>query len=279
MRKQLILWVYLISLILFNTFQSYSQVVANQPSAISDYEFTRKPSGVEIACVYKGLGEFVKVGDLVKVHFAGSTSEGKDFYSTIKQNKPATVVVGLGKLIAGLDEGLQELTVGSKAIFKIPASMGYGKQGYGTYVPPNADLVFLVEVIEILENPNPVVPFNIEGKDTITGKNELKYIYVRKTDTIQAETGDSVWVHYIGYLPDGKIFDTSYSDKVPFSFKLGDPQIIKGWNRGIAFMKEGEKLRFFIPWKMAYGKDGLLPKIPPKTDLTFDIELVQIKKK
>ena len=279
MRKHLIVWVFLISLILFSPFQSFSQVVATQPSAISDYEFTRKPSGVEIACLYKGLGEFVKVGDLVKVHFAGSTSEGKEFYSTIKQNKPATIVVGIGKLIEGLDEGLQELTVGSKAIIKIPASMGYGKQGYGNYVPPNADLVFLVEVIEILDNPYPVVPFNVVGRDTITAKNELKYIYVNEMDAMQAESGDSVWVHYIGYLSDGKIFDTSYSDGIPFSFKLGDSQIIKGWNRGIALMKEGEKLRFFIPWKMAYGKDGLLPKIPPKTDLTFDIELVQIKKK
>jgi len=279
MRKHLIVWVFLISLILVSPFQSFSQVVATQPSAISDYEFTRKSSGVEIACLYKGLGELVKVGDLVKVHFAGSTSEGKEFYSTIKQNKPATVVVGIGKLIVGLDVGLQELTAGSKAIFKIPASMGYGKHGYGNYVPPNADLVFLVEVIEILDNPYPVVPFDAVGKDTITAKNELKYIYVKEMDAMHAESGDSVWVHYIGYLPDGKIFDTSYSDGVPFSFKLGDSQIIKGWNRGIALMNEGEKLRFFIPWKMAYGKDGLLPKIPPKTDLTFDIELIQIKKK
>ena len=279
MRKLLIIWVFLISLILFSSVKIFSQVIPNQSSAISDYEFTRKSSGVEIACMHKGIGELVKVGDLVKVHFAGSTSEGKEFYSTIKQNKPATVVVGIGKLIPGLDEGLQELTVGSKAIFKIPASMGYGEQGYGNYVPQNADLVFLVEVIDILENPNPVLPFNIEEKNTITGKNELKYIFVKKKDALQAESGDSVWVHYIGYLPDGKIFDTSFSDVVPFSFKLGDPQIIKGWNRGIALMKKGEKLRFFIPWKMAYGKDGLLPKIPPKTDLTFDIELVQIKKK
>lgn len=277
MKRSLKLWVYIFSFILINSISCFAQIVGEHPSAISSYEFTRMDSGVEIAILHPGKGDKISVGDIVKVHMTGSILDGTEFYSTIKKNKPVSVIAGIGKLIAGLDEGLQQLNKGSKAIFKIPAAMGYGEQGYGNIVPPNSDLIFTVEVIEIQSNPNPVNPFNVDGKEMVNGKNSLKYIYVKKLESVKAGTGDSVWVHYIGYLPDGRIFDTSLANKEPFSFKLGDPQIIKGWNKGIALMRIGEKIRFIIPWKMGYGKDGMPPKIPPKTDLTFDIELVKIK--
>lgn len=278
MKRSLSTWVFFISFSLIFSSYSFAQLVGENPATLSDYEFSQTTSGIEIAIINEGSGNTVKVGDLIRVHLVGSLSDGTEFFSTIKRNNPINVVVGIGMLIPGLDEGMQTLTLGSKAILKIPAAMGYGEQGYGKSVPQNADLIFQVELIEILVNPNPVIPFDIQGQDTVSGKNGLKYMYAKETDSDFASYGDSVYVHYIGYLPDGKIFDTSLSNEVPFSFKLGDQQVIKGWNKGIALMREGEKVRFIIPWKLAYGKEGFSPKIPPKTDLTFDIELVKVKK-
>ena len=278
MERSLSTWVFFFSFLLIFYSHCFAQVVGENPATLSDYEFSQTTSGVEITFINKGSGNTVKVGDLIRVHLVGSLSDGTEFFSTIKRNKPINVVVGIGTLIPGLDEGLQKLTLGSKAILKIPATMAYCEQGYGKSVPPNTDLIFQVELIEILVNPNPVIPFDILGQDTLSGKNGLKYMYAKETESDLASYGDSVYVHYIGYLPDGKIFDTSLSNKAPFSFKLGDQQIIKGWNKGITLMREGEKVRFIIPWKLAYGKEGFSSKIPPKTDLTFDIELVKVKK-
>jgi FKBP-type peptidyl-prolyl cis-trans isomerase len=255
-----------------------AQVVGENPAALSEYKFSKTASGIELALIYKGSGKTLKVGDLVKVHLVGSLSDGTEFFSSYKRNKAATAVIGIGSLIPGLDEGLQQLTVRSKAIIKIPAELGYGEQGYGKSVPPGSNLIFQVEVLEVLENPNPVIPFNVLGKDTLRAKNGIKYMYAKKTELNLASNGDSVWVNYIGYLPEGKIFDTSLASGTPFAFKLGDQNIIKGWNRGIALMREGEKVRFIIPWKLAYGREGFSPRIQPKTDLTFDIELVKVKK-
>ena len=88
--------------------------------------------------------------------------------------------------------------------------------------------------------------------------------------------GQNVSVHYKGYFKDGKVFDQSRGKKKskPFVFKLGVGQVIKGWDVGVASMKKGEKATFYIKSDYAYGNLGANNIIPPKTDLYFDIELI-----
>lgn len=86
--------------------------------------------------------------------------------------------------------------------------------------------------------------------------------------------GDEVNVHYSVRLQDGSYFDSSRKKGVPFSFKLGQCEVIKGWDEGIATMKKGERSLFTVPPDMAYGENGSPPLIPPNATLIFDIELL-----
>ncbi|CAN4090805.1 unnamed protein product [Withania somnifera] len=86
--------------------------------------------------------------------------------------------------------------------------------------------------------------------------------------------GDEVEVHYVGTLLDGTQFDSSRDRGTPFKFKLGEGQVIKGWDEGIKTMKKGEKALFTIPPEMAYGESGSPPTIPPNATLQFEVELL-----
>ncbi|KAJ3181639.1 FK506-binding protein 2B [Gaertneriomyces sp. JEL0708] len=91
--------------------------------------------------------------------------------------------------------------------------------------------------------------------------------------------GETVSVLYTGYLPDGSIFDTNLTGKkkpVALRFKVGTGRVIRGWDEGLLTMCNGEKARLKIESEWAYGKKGVEGKIPPNTELTFEVELIGI---
>ncbi len=90
------------------------------------------------------------------------------------------------------------------------------------------------------------------------------------------EAGQTLAVHYTGWLSDGTKFDSSLDRGTPFEFPLGAGQVIPGWDEGVTTMKVGGKRRLIIPPELAYGEQGR-PSIPPNSELTFDIELLEIK--
>jgi FKBP-type peptidyl-prolyl cis-trans isomerase len=108
------------------------------------------------------------------------------------------------------------------------------------------------------------------------GPDTLQKEDVKVGDGQEAKTGDKVKVHYTGTLMNGKQFDSSVG-KDPFSFTIGQGQVIKGWDEGVPGMKVGGKRKLTIPWQLAYGENGSGEKIPPKAALKFDIELLEIE--
>ncbi|TGM33052.1 FKBP-type peptidyl-prolyl cis-trans isomerase [Leptospira levettii] len=92
----------------------------------------------------------------------------------------------------------------------------------------------------------------------------------------EAIRGTTVVVHYTGKLTNGKVFDSSVDRGEPFSFQLGQGQVIQGWERGIVGMKEGGKRKLTIPPKFGYGDRAVGP-IPANSTLVFDVELIKVK--
>jgi FKBP-type peptidyl-prolyl cis-trans isomerase FkpA len=88
--------------------------------------------------------------------------------------------------------------------------------------------------------------------------------------------GDTVTVHYTGWLTDGTKFDSSVDRDDPFAFVLGEGQVIQGWDQGIATLRVGDKARFTIPPELGYGESGYPDVIPPNATLIFEVELLSI---
>lgn len=104
----------------------------------------------------------------------------------------------------------------------------------------------------------------------------LKYVILAPGNGARALAGTKVRVHYYGLLMDGKMFDTSFRNGRPYAFEVASNSVIKGWDIGIPLLKKGGKAALFLPYDLAYGERGSPPSIPPKSDLMFYIELVDV---
>jgi FKBP-type peptidyl-prolyl cis-trans isomerase len=114
-------------------------------------------------------------------------------------------------------------------------------------------------------------------KEKKVGDAVLKYEDLKEGEGKEAKKGDTVEVHYTGWLTNGKKFDSSVDRKMPFEFKLGVSRVIEGWHAGIAGMKKGGKRKLTIPPELAYGRDGRPPTIPGNATLIFEVELLNFK--
>ena len=108
-------------------------------------------------------------------------------------------------------------------------------------------------------------------------KPELQIEYLNKGQGAAPAPGDTVVVHYTGWLTDGRKFDSSKDRGQPFSFPIGRGQVIKGWDEGVAGMKVGGKRELVIPADLGYGTRGAGGVIPPNATLKFEVELLDVK--
>ena len=111
--------------------------------------FEKTESGLRYKMIQKGNGKKAENGKTVSVHYSGSLENGKVFDSSYTRKKPIEFPLGQGNVIEGWDEGIALLQVGDKARFVIPSHLGYGSRGAGGVIPPNATLVFDVELMDV----------------------------------------------------------------------------------------------------------------------------------
>lgn len=112
--------------------------------------------------------------------------------------------------------------------------------------------------------------------DIATTASGLQYVDQVVGSGAQPQPGQTVVVHYTGYLENGTVFDSSVQRGQPFEFQLGVGQVIAGWDEGLASMRVGGKRRLIIPANLAYGSQANGP-IPANARLTFDVELLEVK--
>ena len=119
-------------------------------------------------------------------------------------------------------------------------------------------------------------PPEVSGEPTTT-ESGLQFIDIEVGTGDAPPSGQTVDVHYTGWLPDGTEVDSSLDRGQPFSFVLGAGRVIAGWDEGLSSMKVGGKRRLILPPELAYGEVGRPPVIPANAQLIFDVELLAIK--
>lgn len=120
---------------------------AEEKKKMSDVQTTE--SGLQYVVIEEGTGDQAVAGKKVKVHYSGKLEDGTEFDSSYKRGQPIEFTLGAGQVIKGWDEGIALMKVGDKRQLIIPPQLGYGAAGAGNVIPPNAVIIFDVELVEV----------------------------------------------------------------------------------------------------------------------------------
>lgn len=236
---------------------------------------TKTASGLAWKLLSKAKGTTLPgPNDKVTINFTGWTPDGEVIASSIPDGEPWTLP--MDELIKGMSEALRAMGKGEKRRLWIPADLA--TSGRPKRRGPAGPSVFDVELVDFVKMPDPIpVPEDVgappaAAKRTPSG---LAYRFLKRGKGKNHPTAEStVEVHYSGWTPDGKLFDSSVRRGKPTSFPLNG--VIKGWTEGVQLMVVGDKARFWIPGALAYGDTPTRPGAPAGT-LVFDIELLSIQ--
>jgi FKBP-type peptidyl-prolyl cis-trans isomerase len=235
----------------------------------------RQPSGLVTKVLKAGTGkDHPSVEDTVTVKHVGWMASGSKFETSGDRGDALEYVVGSAP--PGWAEGVRLMVVGEKRRLWIPGRLAYGDspRQFGL---PYGPLVYDVELVAIKRPPAPPeVPSDLkeppaEAKRTASG---IAYLVLEKgAGTTHPRPNSTVEVHYSGWDMEGRMFDSSVARGQSAVFSLGS--VIRGWREGLPLMVVGDKMRFWIPAKLAYGEkpQGGSPAGP----LVFDVELIAIK--
>lgn len=205
--------------------------------------------------------------DLATFHYTGWTADGKAFQSTTARGVPAKTLVD--RLLPGLSEGLQLMVPGETRRLWVPEALAFkGEQGR-----PAGPLVLDVALLSVDPDPRKAPPDLLSPPDEGRLPSGLASRVLRPgTGAAKPKAWNRVRVHYTGWTTDGAMFDSSVIRGEPAVFALD--QVIRGWTDGVQLMVPGEKRRFWIPARLAYGNEPG----KPRGMLVFDIELLGIER-
>jgi len=269
--------------------------------ADNEKKLQEKPSGLMLIQDKAGKGKLPQNGDVVKVNFSVNTIDGQTLFSTFER-EPMDITIGEPFDTEGFNEGITYLKKGERTRLIVPSKLAFDSIGRGQVVAPYTTLIYDVEVLDIrsaeevareaalkkkneeaaaqkakLDESAKIQNYIQQHNITVTpNESGLYYIETEPGTGAQAAEGKEVTVNYTLYNIEGKKLQSSLDSGQPFKFKLGEGQVIAGWDEGIALMKAGGKATLVIPSAIAYGATQRGADIPPYSPLVFEVELLEV---
>jgi FKBP-type peptidyl-prolyl cis-trans isomerase FkpA len=270
--------------------------------AENNWTFEALESGLYFNKIKSGSGRKVKEGLFLIFDFEIRLLDGKTIYSSIEANFPGTFEYGKQFDTKGLMQALGMMRQGDEVELIIPSSLAFGEGGRPGMIEPHTPLHYFVSLNDVrtkaeneavveakrkneeaqkltlkLQESSILAKYIADNEITVEPtESGLYFISTLEGEGEQALAGNKVKVHYTGTLLDGTKFDSSVDRDQPFEFVLGQGQVIKGWDEGIAMLKVGGKATLILPSSIAYGERQAGEIIKPFSPLKFDVELLEI---
>lgn len=269
--------------------------------------FEKTASGIYYKILEKGNVDLKpSVGDILTIDMLYKDVNDSVIFDS-RNNKQIFMLPLAAPMYPGdINEAMSILSVGDSALFILAADSFFiktvGLPEIPDFIDKGGDLFFTLKLKDFMteeeymsliekqrreekkriaklkeeENGKILDYIKEKGIKATPRESGLYYIVLEEGKGEQAVSGKTVKVHYTGTFLNGEKFDSSYDRGQPIEFVLGQGRVIKGWEEGIALMKEGGKAKLIIPSDIAYGERGG-GAIPPVTPLVFEVELVEVK--
>lgn len=222
-------------------------------------------NGIKIKWFKHGVGEFVKAEDVIQINYQvfledGTLVDGNELLA--KSSLP--FLVGYGMQTKGWDLALSSLRVGDFVEIFLPSKLARGKKGIKGLIPPNANNIIRLKVIE-KRNPT----------KTIDGI-KVWLLEENKEETLLANENNQVEFHYMVGTPTNPKYDISYVRNAPYKLKFNDKGIVSGLKKALKNCKRSDKLWVIVPPNEAYGDKGFLDLVKPNEKLFYDIFVLEV---
>ncbi len=259
-------------------------------------EYEKSANGLEYKVIVDNKKPKAKKGEVIKYHVYWRTMKDSMFLSTQQQNVPLFSKVDSPKFQGDPLEILSLAGPGDSLSCRVPVDLIF--RGFPPAFLHHGDFMKLdFKVLDVMPeseynrimaekaneqllNEQKVIQ-DYMTKNNLQGEKTPDGMYVVMEDAgngKQPAIGNTVKVNYSGRLLDGTPFDSSLDPgREPFEFTIGKGMVIKGWDEGISYFREGGKGKLIIPSSLGYGERGSPPKIPANSVLVFDIQLLEVK--
>ena len=227
-------------------------------------------SGLKYSVLAEGSGDKPDPQAYVTVHYTGWLTDGKVFDSSVERGEPITF--NLGGVIKGWSEGVALMSKGAKYKLTIPPELGYGAQGAGGVIPPNATLVFQVELLDFMNPPAFPAADEEANKKTESG---IAYQVLKEGEGEPPKANEGFTFSVALWKPDGKLLQWSNPkepNKVPAAGALRLPFM----QEILPMMKPGSRWRLEVPPKLAFGEQAAGPELPANSPTVWELQMHEV---
>jgi len=207
----------------------------------------------------------IQLNEVVLVNYSARIAGGDEYDSNSELGEPVPLKTNIGMMVEGWEDGLLEMNIGDKGRIMIPTALAYSDYGYDKIVPPGADIIVEIEIVERVK------PIELEeGVKVYTWKKNEHGVTPTKNQLITFD--------YIAFTKgkDGHMYDNSFQNQAPFSFSFENDNVVDGLHQGMSVLKQEENAFIEIPAKLAYGSSGLVDMVPKNTDIVYDVRVLSI---